>query len=346
MDGGGRVAGSLGPRPGAGRRPPQRPGERPGAGYGSRPDAAPRAAAPPPGRHKRLATDPRPASRFALFLRRLSVRMSTSRLGRRSASLLAIAVVGGFSAYGTVLGGHVEEAKSIVIDVADAAGNLAGFKVKEVNIAGHNHVTPAQILATAGIKSSTSILFLNADEMRARLESLPWIASASVRKFYPDRIEIAVSERQAYALWQVNGELKVIARDGIPIAPYSDDPRYVQLPIVVGEGAQNHVGEIVDVLARLPALKEQVRAAIFVAERRWTLKTRNGIDVRLPEENLEGALVALMDLDREKKLLSRDITIVDLRLPDRVVVRQSDAAAAARAEMLKARAKAKKGGPA
>lgn len=272
--------------------------------------------------------------------------MSTSRLGRRSASLLALAVIGGFCVYGTVLGGHVEEAKGIVIDVADAAGNLAGFKVKEVNISGHNHVTPAQILATAGIKSSTSILFLNADEMRMRLEALPWIASASVRKFYPDRIEIAVSEREAYALWQINGELKVIARDGIPIAPYSDDPRYVQLPIVVGEGAQNHVGEIVDVLARLPALKEQVRAAIFVAERRWTLKTRNGIDVRLPEENLEAALVALMDLDREKKLLSRDITIVDLRLPDRVVVRQSEAAAAARAEMLKARAKAKKGGPA
>lgn len=338
MDGGGRVAGALGPRPGAGRRPPQRPvGEQ---------AARPSAVLPPAGRHKRLAIDPRPASRFSLLLRRLSVRLSTSRLGRRSASLLAVAVVGGFSAYGVVIGGHVDTAKGIVLDVADAAGNVAGFKVKEVNVAGHNHVTPREILETAGIKSSTSILFLNADEMRNRLEALPWIASASVRKFYPDRIDIAVTERQAYALWQINGEIKVIARDGIPIAPYSDDPRYVQLPIVVGEGAQKRVGEVVDALARLPALREQVRAAIRVAERRWTLKMRNGIDVRLPEDGMEEALVALMDLDREKKLLSRDITIVDLRLPDRVVVRQSDAAAAARAEMLKARAKAKKGGPA
>ncbi|MEP9354976.1 cell division protein FtsQ/DivIB [Xanthobacter sp. KR7-65] len=304
------------------------------------------AAHPPPGRHKRLAIEPRPASRLALLLRRLSVRMSTSRLGRRSASLLTVAVIGGFSAYGVAVGGHVEEAKGIVLDIADAAGNIAGFKVKEVNVAGHNHVTPREILETAGIKSSTSILFLNADDMRARLEALPWIASASVRKFYPDRIDIAVTEREAYALWQVNGEIKVIARDGIPIAPYSDDPRYVQLPIVVGEGAQKQVGAVVDALARLPALRDQVRAAILVAERRWTLKMRNGIDVRLPEENMEEALVALMDLDREKKLLTRDITIIDLRLPDRVVVRQSDAAAAARAEMLKARAKAKKGGPA
>ncbi|MDI4666396.1 cell division protein FtsQ/DivIB [Xanthobacter autotrophicus] len=283
---------------------------------------------------------------MALLLRRLTVGLAASRLGRRSASLLTIAVVGGFSAYGVMLGGHVETAKGIVLDVADAAGNVAGFKVKEVNISGHNHVTPAEILDVAGVKSSTSILFLNADEMRARLEALPWIQSASVRKFYPDRIDIAVAERQAFALWQINGELKVIARDGIPIAPYSDDPRYVQLPIVVGEGAQKKVGEVVDALARLPSLRDQVRAAIRVAERRWTLKMRNGIDVRLPEEGLEEALVALMDLDREKKLLSRDISIVDLRLPDRVVVRLSDAAADARAQMLKARAKAKKGGPA
>ncbi|MFS8036054.1 cell division protein FtsQ/DivIB [Xanthobacter sp. AM11] len=303
-------------------------------------------AAPPPGRHKRLPPDPRPASRSALLLRRLSVRLASTRLGRRSASLLTLAVVGGFSVYGIVLGGHVGVARQVVLDVADAAGNVAGFKVKEVNISGHDHVTPAEILDVAGIKASTSILFVNADETRVRLEALPWIQSASVRKFYPDRIDIAVTERQAFALWQINGEIKVIARDGIPIAPYSDDPRYVQLPIVVGEGAHKRVGEIVDALARLPSLRDQVRAAILVAERRWTLKMRNGIDVRLPEAGMDVALVALMDLDREKKLLTRDITIVDLRLPDRVVVRLSDAAADARTQMLKARAKAKKGGPA
>ncbi|WP_231711343.1 cell division protein FtsQ/DivIB [Xanthobacter dioxanivorans] len=301
---------------------------------------------PPPGRHKRLVMDSRPASRSALLLRRLTVRLAASRLGRRSASLLTLAVVGGFAVYGVVLGGHVEVAKGIVLDVADAAGNIAGFKVKEVNISGHDHMTPPELLEAAGIKASTSILFVNADETRARLEQLPWIQSAAVRKFYPDRIDIAVTERQAFALWQINGEIKVIARDGTPIAPYSDDPRYVQLPIVVGEGAQKQVGPIVDALARLPALRDNVRAAIRVAERRWTLKMRNGIDVRLPETGMEEALATLMDLDRDKKLLTRDITIVDLRLPDRVVVRLSDAAADARAQMLKARAKAKKGGPA
>nr|WP_272903762.1 cell division protein FtsQ/DivIB [Xanthobacter agilis] len=293
-----------------------------------------------------MPVEPRPASRTAILLRRFTVRLGGSRLGRRGASLLTVAVIGGFSAYGIVLGGHVEEAREVGMDLADAAANVAGFKIREVNLSGHNHVMPQEILQAAGIKGSTSILFVNADDMRTKLEQMPWILSASVRKQFPDRIDIAVVEREAFALWQVNGEIKVISRDGTPIAPYSDDPRYVDLPIVVGEGAQKRVEEIVDALARLPDLKGQVRAAILVAERRWTLKMHNGIDVRLPEAGMEAALMQLVALDRDKKLLTRDITIVDLRLPDRVAVRLSDAAAAARDEMLKAKAKAKKGGPA
>ncbi|MEP9376847.1 cell division protein FtsQ/DivIB [Aquabacter sp. CN5-332] len=290
--------------------------------------------------------EPAPASRTALFLRRLTVRLGASRLGRRGASLLAVAVIGGFSLYGVVLGGHVEEAEEFFVDLGDVAANVAGFKVKQVNLSGQNHVTPPEILAAAGIKATTSILFIDADATRARLEAMPWISSASVRKLYPDRIDISVVEREAYALWQFNGQIQVIARDGMPIAPYSDDPRYVSLPIVVGEGAEKQVGEIVEALARVPALRDQVRAAILVADRRWTLKLRNGIDVRLPEEGLSDALLQLADLDREKKLLTRDITIVDLRLPDRVVIRLSDGAYDARMQMLKAKAKAKKGGAA
>ncbi|BAF90560.1 putative cell division protein [Azorhizobium caulinodans ORS 571] len=296
-------------------------------------------------RHKpRPISDFRPPSRLSLLLHRLSVRMGASSIGRRSGGVLAWLVIGGFVAYGTVLGGHVEEARSLAVDVGDLAANVAGFRIKQVDLSGQNHVTPAEILAAAGIKQTTSLLLVDADATRQKLEEMPWIASATVRKLYPDKIQIAVVERQAYALWQVNGELKVIARDGTPIAPYSDDPRYISLPIVVGEGAQKQVQDIVDALGRVPAVRDQVRASILVAGRRWTLKLRNGIDVRLPEQGLDGALTELADLDRDKKLLTRDITIVDLRLPDRVVVRLSDAAADARMQMLKARAKAKKVG--
>jgi len=98
------------------------------------------------------------------------------------------------------------------------------------------------------------------------------------------------------------------------------------------------------VLARYPALRDSVRASILVAERRWNLKLANGIDIRLPETKLETALDTLVALDRDKKLLTRDITAVDLRLPDRVNVRLSDTAAQARDDALKIKKPKPKGG--
>jgi cell division protein FtsQ len=111
-------------------------------------------------------------------------------------------------------------------------------------------------------------------------------------------------------------------------------------------GAAPRAQEILSLLERYPDLRDQVRAAILIAERRWNLRLRNGLDIRLPETAVEQALVTLVGLDRDKKLLSRDIVFVDLRLPDRVTVQLSEAAAAQRAEALKDKKPAKKGGAA
>ena len=74
---------------------------------------------------------------------------------------------------------------------------------------------------------------------------------------------------------------------------------------------------------------------MLVAERRWNLKLRNNLDIRLPETDVAPALDRLVALDRDKRLISRDILAIDLRLPDRVTVRLSDAAAQAREEARK-----------
>jgi cell division protein FtsQ len=64
-----------------------------------------------------------------------------------------------------------------------------------------------------------------------------------------------------------------------------------------------------------------MRAAVLVAGRRWDLHLEEGVTVKLPEKGIRQALAQLVKLDAEHGLLSRDVTVVDLRLPDRVTVR-------------------------
>lgn len=259
----------------------------------------------------------------------------------RGAGMAASALlIGGSLAYGSVAGGHVAVVAGQLADLRDAAANAAGFNIASIALTGQKQIGREDILTAAGITGRSSLLFLDADAAREALKKNPWIAEATVLKLYPNQLQIGITERQAYALWQKSGQLSVIAEDGTVLEPYVSR-RFTGLPLVVGQGAQEHAKEIIDLIARYPDIS--VTAAVLVAERRWNLRLKNGVDIRLPETGMDNALETLVDLDREKKLLSRDIVSVDLRLPDRVTVRLSDEAAQTREETLKPKAKRKGG---
>jgi cell division protein FtsQ len=257
----------------------------------------------------------------------------------------SILLVASALAYGVVRGQHVPDVVAWFKDARDTVANSVGFRIAAIALTGSKEVSREEILTTAGVTGRASLLFLDADAARGRLMANPWIGDAAVLKLYPDRLQITITERQAFALWQKDGRTSVIAADGTVLEPFVER-RYVGLPLVVGDGAQKQAKDFLAVLDRYPDIKAQVRASILVADRRWNLLLLNGIGIKLPETDAAAALSRLVAFDRDKKILTRDITMVDLRLPDRVTVRQSDAAAQARDEALQANKKKKKGGDA
>jgi len=196
------------------------------------------------------------------------------------------------------------------------------------------------VLAIGGVTGKRSLLFLDAADVRDRLKASSWIADATVLKLYPDRLTIDVTERKPFALWQDDKHVSVIADDGAVLEGFVAR-RFTSLPLVVGRGAEKRARDFLATVAKYPAISKDVKAVIFVGERRWNLRLAGGLDVRLPEVGVEAALARLIRLDQDDHLLSRDIVAIDLRLPDRVTVRLSDEAAQARADALKAKAKKK-----
>ena len=283
--------------------------------------------------------------RFGRTLRRWLGPVDTWRVPRGAGIAAAAVFVLASATYGTVRGGHVPEVMAELRDFRDAVASAAGFRITSIALAGQQRLSREEILSTAGITGRTSLLFLDAAEARTQLKANPWIADATVLKLYPGRLHIAVTERDAFALWQRDGKVEVIAHDGTVVESYVDQ-RFAKLPLVVGVGAETRANDFLTLLDKYPSIRGQLQAAVLVAERRWNLMLKNGVDVRLPETGAEQALDMLAKLDRDNKILSRDITAIDLRLPDRVTVQLSEEAAAARADALKAKTPKKKGGAA
>jgi cell division protein FtsQ len=254
----------------------------------------------------------------------------------------AAAVVLTALGYGMVKGDHVPTVIDALKDARDQVAKAAGFRIVSLALSGEQHISREEVLATAGVTGRRSLLFLDVEETRERLKTNPWIADATVLKLYPGELQIHIREREAFALWQKDGRVSVIAADGAVLEPYVS-PRLLGLPLIVGRGADTRANAFLALLDRYPAIREQVRASILVGQRRWNLRLKNGLDVRLPQDNVAAALERLIALDREAKLLSRDIVAIDLRLPDRVSVRLSEAAAKVRLDESKDK-KAKKPG--
>jgi cell division protein FtsQ len=279
--------------------------------------------------------------RFARFLDHVANRLS--RLPRHAGLIATFVTIAASAGYGAVRSGQANNIIDVFRDIRDMAASTAGFHVAAVEVTGEIHLSREEILAAAGVTGRASLLFFDVADARARLLTNPWIAEATVQKLLPDRLVISISERAAFALWQKAGRVGVIASDGTVLEPYVLR-RYANLPLVVGVGAETRAREFLAMLDRRAELRANVRASVLVAERRWNLRLKNGVDVRLPEFDLEQALDQLAALERDSKLSSRDITAIDLRLADRITVRLSDSAFQAREEAAKKKLQKPKGG--
>lgn len=196
----------------------------------------------------------------------------------------------------------------------------AGLRVDDVVLSGRQNADPAEILAALDIERGSPILAMDMDAARARIESLGWVRSADIARRLPDVVFVRVVERQPLAIWQHNGRSALVDRFGETIQR-SGLNNFAHLPLIVGDGAPEHAAQLIDLLQAYPAVAKAIEAAVRVSERRWNLRLRNGIDVRLPEANISAALTRLDDFQREHALLDRDVVAVDLRVPDRLIVR-------------------------
>jgi len=269
-------------------------------------------------------------------------RIASFFLRRCAEGLLTVLLLGSVGFYGAVVGGEYGVFVNTYGPLPDLAAKMAGFGIKAVTIAGQRELDEQEILETAGISPRNSLLFLDVAAIRDRLKALPLIKEASVTKLYPDRILIEIEERQPYAVWQDNGVVRIVATDGMPIDTYHD-AHFANLPFVVGDGANERLGEYLAILDALGDLRSRIQAGMLISQRRWSLKVQNGVVVDLPEKDPLTAVATLVSLQRDFHVLDKDILSLDLRQAGRVIAHLTEEAAGARAALLARKAKPKGG---
>ncbi len=261
----------------------------------------------------------------------------------RRAALWAIAVALAAGGYGAVVLSRLPMGQAILAALADralAASAALGLVVVDIEVEGRETTDGATIMAALNAERGTPILAVSPSRAKQKLESLPWVRSAAIERHLPGTLLVRLVERHPLAVWQHAGKQELVDRQGAVI-PVRDLTRFARLPTVVGDDAASHAAALIEILARQPDLAARVTAAVRVDGRRWNLRIDNAIDVLLPEANLGATWARLAALERANRLLQRDIQTVDMRLPDRLVLRAAGAPPREAAPAKKARASGK-----
>ncbi|MSO98245.1 MAG: FtsQ-type POTRA domain-containing protein [Rhodospirillaceae bacterium] len=247
-----------------------------------------------------------------------------ARRMRRLAILLAALAVVGAVALALRTSDRWPQIVSLWRNGSDNALDLsaaAGLRLEALTVEGRANTNPDDILAALDVERGTPILSINVADAREAIESLPWVKTARVERQLPNALHVMIEERAAYALWQRGGRYTLIDAGGHAIV---DVPGQIgELPLIVGTDAPAHAFELFEALKAQPELMQRVRGAVRIGERRWNLhfdSFESGIAVRLPESGLSEAITRLAGLQRDHKILERDLSAIDLRLADRLIV--------------------------
>jgi cell division protein FtsQ len=200
-----------------------------------------------------------------------------------------------------------------------------GFRVRTLTIQGAAPMARADIVKAAGVYRDQPILGLDLNALRARVEQVGWVRQARVVRLLPDAVVIIVSPREALAVWQHAGRVQVVDAEGHPIRE-ADPGRFADLPLVVGEGANDSAAAILPMVKSRPRLMQRLEALVRVDDRRWDLRMKDGGLIQLPAVGEDSALIQLDELDQKSRLLELGFARIDLRDPELVSVRPRDPA--------------------
>ena len=216
----------------------------------------------------------------------------------------------------------------VVLAWAAMAGlkRLPIYPLRELVVVGTvERVSRAQIEHAARTALSGNLFGVDLDEARPAFEKLPWVRSASLRRQWPDAMELALEEHVAVARWSpADGEQRLVNTHGEVFAASAGD----ELPAFSGpEGsAAAMLARYREFDSQLAKIQRKTLVLTLSAREAWQVRLDDGVLVDLgrdqPRQPLTERLTRLTDhyvAAREK--VNTPIVAVDVRYPNGFALR-------------------------
>ncbi len=107
------------------------------------------------------------------------------------------------------------------------------FRLEDVNFQGNKQVSQLELLQKGGLEDKLNILSLNLSDVKKKMEAIPWVKSVQLRRELPNKLLVAVQERQPLSLVLVDGRLFFLDQEGLAFKKVERREGFT-LPVLTG----------------------------------------------------------------------------------------------------------------
>lgn len=178
-----------------------------------------------------------------------------------------------------------------------------------------------EVLNKYNLFSRPKSFSVNVDDIMQDISQLAWVKKVSVVKEYPSKLLIVIEPKNIIAYMFDNEEYFPVDSDGNLIMSGVD---YKSGLLITGDGANSNLNDFISAVKKYPRIWNKVVYLQYVNNLRWNVylyNIENGILVKLAQDNMEEALAKLNKFDIEKDLLKRNISEIDIRDINKILVR-------------------------
>ncbi|MBL6780326.1 MAG: FtsQ-type POTRA domain-containing protein [Alphaproteobacteria bacterium] len=226
-------------------------------------------------------------------------------------SLFAIATA-------STIGMAMLDREKLINDLLTMSGN-AGLVLTDIQVRGRAHTPQSRLLTALNLQIGAPIFGIDLQNLHRNISQIGWVEDAIIERRLPGTIHITLRERVPIALLQNKDKHKLIDRSGA-IIDGADPSQFTHLTVVAGDSAAPHAAAILSILKTEPELFSEVWAVSYRSKRRWDVHLKNGMEVRLPEIDPVSAWSRLAMIDRKKAITHRDLAVIDMRIPQQLIV--------------------------
>jgi len=213
-----------------------------------------------------------------------------------------------------------------VMEIRRSVEERPEFMVHAMRLDGASEELSDDVAEVMGVDFPVSSFDLDLQELVVAVAGLDAVAEVNMTIRPGGILEVALSEREAALVWQSMDALEALDRDGHRVGPMKARQNRMDLPLIVGAGADQAAAEALELIRTARPIAEKVGGLVRVGERRWDVVVIDGPRILLPENDAVDALNRVLAAHSARELLDRDLVHIDMRNPQRPTLRLTQSA--------------------